>query len=362
MLICPISVNIFKIWLSCIFFLPCLSPALEESDLSFLYKLLEQEEFYTVGSFQGANQAFLSYGKFGKGKGKNGSLIFVNGKEESLFRYMELFYDFYLQGWSPVYTYDHRDQGFSKYSSLPLEETKISEETSYSMDYDLYRKDLEAFIRFILKDKDVDRSNLFLMAHSKGGAVVLDYLQTHSKPFFKSVALSAPMIKYKSNLFSFLEGGAYFVLRAYCSFLPCKWKIPSLRSQVTYKTFTDSKNRYAFSEFVEKRKFPQSMPKGTSFRWLLESFKVTDRLMEDSRVQKIKTPVMILQASKDYFVSNKHQDFFCGKIPNCCHIEKISGKHELFMEKDKVRNKAIRQTMRFFLNSAKYQKQCQQHL
>ncbi|MCZ0932495.1 MAG: alpha/beta hydrolase, partial [Oligoflexia bacterium] len=321
--------------------------------------------FYTVGSFQGTNQTLLSYGKFGKRRGKNGSLVFVNGKEESLFRYMELFYDFYLQGWSPIYTYDHRNQGFSRPVFLPVSlsqsgEIKISESAkmSYSEDYTLYRKDLEAFISFILNDRELDRSNLFLIAHSKGGAIVLDYLQTHSKSLFKSVALSAPMIKYRSHLFSFLERGANFFLRGYCSFLPCKWKIPSFRSQLTHKTFTGSKARYAFSEFVEKRKFSKSAPKGTSFHWILESFKVTDQLMDEKRIQRIQTPLIILQAEKDYFVSNKYQHSFCEKKPNCCHIEQIAGKHELFMEKDTARNEAIKQTMQFFLNSKKYQKQC----
>ncbi|MDE0092486.1 MAG: alpha/beta hydrolase [Oligoflexia bacterium] len=360
---------ICKICLCWTLFFPFIAGALKESHLSVLYELLKEEEFYTVGSFKGANQTLLGYGKFGKGRGKNGSLIFVNGKGESLFRYMELFYDFYLQGWSPIYTYDHRNQGFSRPVSLPVSfsqsgEIKISNSSkvSYEENYTLYRKDLEAFISFILKDRDVDRFNLFLIAHSKGGAVVLDYLQTYPDSPFKSAVLSAPMIKYNSNLFFFLERGAFFLLNGYCSLMSCQWKTPSFRSRLTYKTFTGSKARYAFSEFVEKRQFPQSAPKGTSFRWLLESRKITDRLMDQKRIQRIKTPLMFLQAEKDYFVLNEYQNVFCEKIPDCCRIEKIPGKHEIFMEKDELRDEALNRVMLFFLSSETYQKQCQQPL
>ena len=352
------TAKIITICLYWIFLFPCLSLALQESDLSPLYELLEKKGFYTIGNFQGANKTLLSYGKFGRERGKNGSLLFINGKEESLFRYLELFYDFYLQGWSPIYTYDHRNQGFSKPISIETE-SFLDFQSSYSENYSLYREDLKAFIRFVLDDSEMDRANLFLIAHSKGGAIVLDYLQTYPESVFKSVALSSPMIKYRSHFFSFLETGVIFVLGGFCSLLPCNWKIPSLRSEWTYKTFTDSKERYLFSKFVEKNKFPQSASTGTSFNWLLESFKVTDKLMDEDRIQRIKTPIMILQAEKDYFVLNKYHNLFCEKIPNCCHIEKVSGKHELFMETDKIRNPAVKKTMRFFLDSEKEQKKCQ---
>ena len=342
--------------------------ALEESNLSLLYDLLEKEEFYTVGSFQGANQTSLSYGKFGGGKGKKGSLIFVNGKGENLFQYMELFYDFYLQGWSPIYTYDHRNQGFSRPVFVPFSlsllkkaglSNKSGSQAFYTENYVLYREDLKSFVRMVLNDREVDRSNLFVIAHSKGGAIVLDYLQTHPEMSpFQSVALSSPMISIKSR-FPFLEKRLLSVLTGWCFLLSCSWKILFPRNQLAHKTVTGSLSRYAFSEFLEKEKFPQMAQRGTSFQWILNSVKITDSLMDKNRIQKIRTPLMILQAEKDHFVSNQHHNLFCEKIPNCCYIEKISGKHEIFIETDKLRNKAVKQVMQFFLNNRKYKKKCQ---
>ena len=218
---------------------------------------------------------------------------------------------------------------------------------------------MEAFIRIVLNDEEVDRSHLFLIAHSMGGTIALDYLQTQSeKSPFKFAVLSAPMVKIKSNLFPFLEKPSLTVLTGYCSHLPCTWRIPSLRNRFTRKALTNSASRFAFSEYVEKKHFPQAASQGTSFRWIVESFKITDQLMQKKRIHQIVTPFLILQSEKERFVSNEHHHSFCDMIPDCCHMMKISGKHELFMEKDEQRNKAIETVISFFLNSKKYQKRC----
>lgn len=364
--------NIFLFWCFCVSFA---SLALKESELTLLYTMLKEGDFYSMGEFQGENNLTLRYLKFGKKQGKNGSLIFINGKGENVLKYMELFYDFYLQGWSPIYTYDHRGQGFSdrisldttspSNSSVPPQKIKQSEHSSspitasYVKDYSLYRKDMETFIHLVLSDKKVDRLNLFLIAHSMGGAVVLDYLQTHGEEQpLKAVALSAPMIKIESNMFFLLENITLRLITGYCHLLPCSWRFPSLRNRFTQKTLTNSKMRYAFSEYLIKQMFPQAASKGTSFRWVVESFEVTDLLMAENRMQRIVTPLVILQSEQERFVVNKYHNFFCEKTPHCCYLKKFSGKHEIFMEEDKPRNEAIKTVAEFFLNDQKYQRKC----
>ena len=292
-----------------------------------------------MGDFYGAGQTRLRYAQFGKRQGKNGSLVFVNGKGENLLKYIELFYDFYLKGWSPIYTYDHRGQGFSP----PFRPAK-------GQIYSLYKKDLRAFIQFVLNDPARDRSNMFLIAHSMGGTVVLDYLQAYSKENpFKAIALSAPMIKIKSHLLSFIENSALFSFRAFCFLFPCDWSFPSLRNRFAQDKLTASQPRYAFSKYVEIA-FPQAKSRGTSLQWIIESFKIEERVMEKTRIQQIKTPLIILQSEKEFFVSNESQDILCGQIPSCCPIQRIKGKHEFFLETDAIRNQAIEESMSFFLN------------
>ena len=86
--------------------------AVPETKLSVVYQLLNEKELFSIHSFTGQNNLPLKYLKFGEKKGSKGSLIFVNGMGENIVMYLELFYDLHLQGWSPIYTYDHRGRGF----------------------------------------------------------------------------------------------------------------------------------------------------------------------------------------------------------------------------------------------------------
>ena len=334
-----------------LFFLSFSGSALKESDLSLLYKLLKDKSFYTIGSFQGAGNFPLQYAKFGKGVGKNGSLIFMSGKGENLMKYIELFYDFYLQGWSPIYTYDHRGQGFSERIRLDSQLVRWGDNSIYS----LYKKDLEAFIELVLSERETAHSRLFLIAHSMGGTIALDYLQNHlANHPFQAVVFSSPMIDIQSHTLYFFKG----LLIGYCSFMPCAWKFPSLRSRFTQKTFTDSPARYTISEYLVTKAFPETASKGTSFHWLIDSLEIGNQLLSRDRIQRLSVPLLILQSEHEFFVSNKSQHFFCEANPTCCHIKKIDGKHEIFLEADQQRNQAIEISIGFFLNSEKYRKKC----
>ena len=380
-------------------FFPSAALTLKEGDLSLLRKLLEGGGFRSTGFFPASRElsagqrlrgghsdsgeggrpagpasgqrtaaapSRLSYAKFGGGQGSNGSIIFVTGKGENHTKYIELFYDLSLQGWSPIYAYDHRGQGFSAGAPLPLKGESL---------YEAYRKDFEAFVRFVLDEGEADPDRLFLMAHSMGAAVVLDYLQTaeheggrqtaggggqpagtpRPRPVFQAAALSAPMIKIQSAALSFFEGA----IRGGCRLLPCGWSLPSLRGAATRRAFTGSPRRYDFSEYLEAERFPQAASRGASFRWVIESLDMASLILTPERIQRIAVPLLILQGEEDRFVSSKAHELFCAVIPHCCRIQKIKGsRHELFMETDGPRDQAVRETAGFFLNSQARQKKC----
>ena len=160
------------------------SLALQESEQPFVYDLLEEGEFYQVGTFKGQGDIPLYYAKFGRGQGEKGSLVFINGLAENLFKYLELFYDLYLQGYSPIYTYDHRGQGLSnRFLSDP--------KAGYVEYFSHYSKDLRIFLHNVVpKDSEVDQDNLFAIAHSMGGTVLVDYLQTPSPDVKRRISRS----------------------------------------------------------------------------------------------------------------------------------------------------------------------------
>ena len=319
--------------------------ALDENNLSVVYEILEKKDFYELGHFQGENQVTLRWGKFGKHKGSKGSLVFVNGKSENILKYLELFYDLYLLGWSPIYTYDHRGQGFSQ-RSLP------SEAEGFIENYAHYKKDLEVFINLTAKDKDLNKDSLFLIAHSMGATIALDYLKDSQKPIFQAAVLADPMIEIQTPVANFFQKPILVGLKGFCSVMPCKMSFPSLRTERRYKLFTNSQSRFAFSKHIEKKN-PQVISQGISLRWIVESFTATKNLKQ---IQKTQIPFLILQAKQGQIVSKESQNFFCLKLGDCCTLTEIDGQHEIFLEKDKPRNKAIQRMLSFFSNKARFQK------
>lgn len=331
--------------------------ALEESDISKAYELLEDGGgYYRIESFQGQGGDSLQSLKFGSGKGPKGSLAFISGWGENLLKYLELFYDLNLMGWSPIYTYDHRGQGFS---GRILPSSKMDTEVGYVEDYGRYKGDLEAFVRFISSDPDFQSEKAFLIAHSMGGLIVADYLQSHpDQEVFQAAALSSPMFWILSRQPPLVESALLGMIKLYCLLGGCLkpvFDVDPGRSRKDQRT--GSQARFSFSGMAE-RKLPQARLRRPSFHWVLESFKAGRRILERQELEPARFPIMILQAESEYLVSNPHQNQFCRQTPECCHIEKIPGRHEHFMETDKHRDQAIQKTLDFFSESGSRRRRC----
>ena len=357
---------------------PFSAMAMEEKNLLPLYRILEElsplrkpaqkEAFCMRGVFHAEGRP-LAYIKCGKKIGRGGALIVVNGKEENILKYLELYYDFHLMGWGPVYSYDHRGQGFSQSLDFQNESKgdvfKPSPDNTADMDtgktgrlaktkkkpyYRFLKKDFEAFVRFVLKDLSGGRRPpLFVIAHSMGGAVLVDHLRENRHSPFRAVALSAPMIQIQAWLLP--KGFRLASLRGFCFLFPCRWRIPSLRGGKTWEAFTHSRKRFDFTKHVIQL-FPQARSQGTSPEWLMESFEWGKQLM-DIRDAKNPVPLLILQSREDRLVSSESQNAFCEQFENCCRVETVPGRHEIFLEKDLFRDHAIQKTVDFFLQNGR---------
>ncbi len=319
-------------------FLPLSAKGLREEDSATRYSLLKKQDFYRLGEFKGAGGLTLRRAQFGLKAGEKGALVFINGWAENLLKYMELFYDLNLLGFSPIYTYDHRGQGFSE--RLLPHRPHVSHVESYAH----YEKDLDIFIKQVQLYPEVQKGRLFLIAHSMGANIVLSYMQKGPVPFQAGV-LSAPMLKIRT-LPSVLEFLPLGLMRGICLFA-CGWALPGVNPQKSRKErLTGSQNRIDFAKHVAKM-VPKTPLSRLSAQWVLESFSAGARIMDKKRIQKIKTPLLILQAEKEVLVSNTHQNRFCKA--HFCRIKTFKGgRHELFLEEDKVRDQVVKATVHFF--------------
>ncbi|HEX7190512.1 MAG TPA: alpha/beta fold hydrolase, partial [Thermoanaerobaculia bacterium] len=113
------------------------------------------------------------------------AVVIVNGRTESMLIYDELIYDLNRLGYT-VYIHDHRGQGLSG------GRLRAAPERGYVANFDDYVADLEKFINE--RVLPAHHANLYLLAHSMGGAIATLYLEKDpNRTIFKAAALVTPM-------------------------------------------------------------------------------------------------------------------------------------------------------------------------
>jgi alpha-beta hydrolase superfamily lysophospholipase len=130
-----------------------------------------QSETKTFTSFDGTR---LSYTRFFGAHSLKQPLVFVPGRGETVYRYIELTKKFLDLGYGPVFVLDHRGQGFSQ---RPLnQQSHVHTNPAYVTNFDLYVKDLIYFLEYpVRKDLTLEGAHEkipFVIGHSLGGAIL----------------------------------------------------------------------------------------------------------------------------------------------------------------------------------------------
>ncbi|UUM30715.1 alpha/beta fold hydrolase [Vibrio japonicus] len=268
------------------------------------------------------------------------AIVVVNGRIECTWKYQELFFDLFQQGYD-IYSYDHRGQGMSD----RLIEDK---EMGYVEEFADYVKDLDVLVRYF----DLEHyDHCYLLGHSMGGNIATRYVQTYPKHPFSAMALSAPM--FGVNLPWHLKPVACFLGQCLTAYHPKPTFAPG---QVAYfpKPFegnflSQSSIRYHWFRDLYEQK-PELKIGGASTRWVWQGLMSSKQCILMTR--HIQIPLLLLQASDDQIVSNAHQMQFIKKLAKTnahCAMNIVYGaRHELLFETDEYRNKALDSIVQFF--------------
>ncbi|MCX7134437.1 alpha/beta fold hydrolase [Aeromonas piscicola] len=297
-------------------------------------------EHAVEGEFKGTDGVTIRYAALRQAKVDRAILI-VNGRVESYLKYQELAWDLWRQGYS-LYLIDHRGQGLS-------DRLLDDQEKGYVDQFDDYVLDLKQFHdQVIVADQP---AKLFLLAHSMGGAISALYLERWPDDI-KAAVLSSPMMGINlGGLPKWLAQGLAASIDTVGSWLG---EPPYGPGQGSYQShefaengLSHSKPRYqAFRQLYEQR--PQIKLGGVTAHWIREGIAAGDSAI--AAADRIKTPLLLLQAGEDSVVDNVAQDAFCARAR--CEGGKplrIEGAwHELFMESDPQRQAALNATLAFF--------------
>ncbi|MGE3610965.1 MAG: alpha/beta fold hydrolase [Bacteriovoracaceae bacterium] len=289
--------------------------------------------------FKNAQGMTIHFKKLGRPENKK-TLVIIPGQSEAAIKYAEVIYDLKDEGFN-FYVLDHQGQGES-------DRLLFDHQKSHVRFFKDYVNDLNQWVEEIIVPENKDQE-LYLLAHSMGGAISI-YSLIDLQKYFKKAIFLAPMLEINTRPYS------EFVARLYASFLvkigrgpyyaPTKGPYVPVRDTFEKNVFTHSQNRFEMMKFV-RIQWPEQVVAGPTARWVNESLKATHYI--DRLAPKIKIPIKLLQAEADLIVKLRRQTSFCSKAVECELILMPQSGHEILMEKDETRNKAM-EIIRNFLN------------
>ena len=253
-----------------------------------------------------------------------GSMVLSHGFCEFFGKYHEICYYFYEQGYS-IYFLEHRGHGYSERAVDDWNKV-------YVKDYSDYVKDLKCFLDQVvlpvMAEKGEAAKNLFLYAHSMGGAIGALFLEEYPD-YFAGAVLSSPLMelnlgKYPKIVVQLL------LLRAKLLHLETEY-VPGQKGfdgvQVFAGSSALSEPRYEYAFRMRERNV-HFQTYGGCYSWTGASIRATKRLQKNAA--KVTVPVLFFQAGRDTMVKKQGQDIFCQRAKNvqCVYFEE--SKHEIF--------------------------------
>lgn len=300
-----------------------------EKELQQKYDTVISPYFYShkLHFFTTPDNIKIAYKTF-KVKHPKALIVISSGRSEGMVKYQELIYDLNKNGYA-VYILDHRGQGYSQ-------RLVADKQLGYVDNFFHYVDDLKFFVNNFVPNA----KKRVLLSHSMGGAIASLYTERYPKDF-NVLILSSPMHepaillpsmskffckmveKKEKNLARYIKGTASYDILNY------KFEDNDL---------THSKTRFEIMKKVYAKE-PRTRIGGPSVKWLQEACRWSAISIKEAN--RIMIPVLLLQGENDEVVTAEAQEQFCKRAPHCSAITIAGAYHELFIEKDAMREKAL---------------------
>ena len=286
---------------------------------------------------------------------ERGAITIVSGRTEATVKYKETVYDLWRNGYS-VYLYDHRGQGQSDREP----DTADEPQKGHVGRFDDYVADLQLFIKGQILPMGHRRH--YLLAHSMGGAITARYLESNVPELkrINAAVLSSPMLQ--------IEGLAFGLPADVASCRLADFFVKAGKASEYsvggggYKPKDFSANEYTTSE-VRYRRLIEQYSKTPQVRLGSPTWGWVHRACEGARLARekaasVQTPVLVMVAGKDKIVHNEGAKEFCKNLAGAgrrCEpaddqtpLTVPGSRHEMFIEADQQRNKALQTAIGFF--------------
>jgi len=285
--------------------------------------------------------------------GNDKAIVISQGRNESVLKYKEVAYDLHQQGYD-IFLIDHRGQGFS-------ERFGGDQYRGYVEAFQDYPEDLNQYVNALQLDKRYTQR--YLLSHSMGGAISALYLEQFQHPFQASVFFS-PMLSIDFGpLPTFMAKIISYTSAKVCSWFTDKaCYVPGgqdyRKGEFTDNHLTSSQARF-YSSQVGFEAYPETQLGSATMQWVSTSINATEQAI--NHANRIKIPILILQAGSDSIVTSTGQNDFYNNLPPCQFNELITIKgaeHEILLERDELRFTALTKTLQFLNATAEGEVAC----
>lgn len=282
------------------------------------------------GNFANAKGANIRYGSVQPAGVPKGTMVIVGGFREPIEKYFEVAREMTAKGFA-VWLMDWRGQGGSD---------RYLKSTPQKMHGEGYGEHIETLHQFADTIVKKSAGPLVLMGHSMGAHLSLRYLKEH-EGVFDSAVLTAPMLDVTTGglakslarrLVSFAKTGG--LLEKY---MPGggDWKDGRDPFQGNAKT-TDPERFEVLHEIFKAK--PELTMGDPTYGWVLHTFESIDILNAEAYLKAIKTPILMQISGDDAIVEKTASERAARLLPNCTQVNMPAAKHEIWMERDELRN------------------------
>lgn len=253
-----------------------------------------------------------------------GTVGLFQGHNEFIEKYFETIEDLRRRGFD-VATLDWRGQGDSE---RELEDSR----KGHVDDFGDYQLDLEVFLTEVMAERP---QPWFALAHSMGGAILLDTAYT-ARPPFQRMALVAPMIDL-ANI-PFPRGARWLaetldMMGLGGMYIPLGRGVSILEQPFENNRLTTDPARFARNAGIALQK-PELIIGDPTIGWVNAAFRLMERFVVPEYPRRIRTPILCFTCGREQIVSNNAIERFVGNLNNASLISVQGAKHELLMERD----------------------------
>jgi lysophospholipase len=259
------------------------------------------------------------------------AVVFVCGHYESFLKYGELYRQLHEHGQS-IYCCDHRGQGFSDHL---LPDPGIA----HVARWEDWVADLGLFMDGVVTARPHER--IFVIAHSLGGAIASVFMARRHPPL-RGAILSAPLVRNRFPV------SARMGVRVMAGIGKGNERIPGGRpyAPISFAENRETRSpaRHAVKAAIIER-YPEIRFGDPSSRYVVEMMRVAAAARASAGALAL--PVLVLKPGDDAYVDPDALDAFCAALPNGRKVFFEGARHEVLIEVDGVRDRAVAEILSF---------------